>query len=115
MTTLQQARAAANDGIARAANHAGSQFIRTATAFIRLYAMKHKEFGGEVVVDAWNEAGFVRPSSDKAWGMAFRLAQKEGAIRRDPTRCVIRKKGHCSPGPLWVSLVYVPVQLELVA
>jgi len=115
MTALQQARTAANEGIALAANNAGSQFIRTATAFIRLYAMKHKEFGGEEVVDSWNEAGFIRPPSDKAWGMAFRMARKEGAIRRDPIRCVTRKKGHCSPGPLWVSCVYVPKQLELVA
>ncbi len=103
---IQQARAEANIGIKRAAYRAGPQFVRTAAAFIGLYAMKHREFGGEDVVDAYKEAGFDNPPDDRAWGAAFRLAAKEGAIRRDPVRCVVRRKGHCSPGPLWISLTY---------
>lgn len=109
MQTLESARTARDAGIEQAVSHADRKVAKwsdTAFAFLELYAMQHAEFSGEDVSDAYEMAGYVSPPDFRAWGGVMKRGATHGVIERHPSKFAIRRKGHCSPGPWWVSKTF---------
>ena len=107
MTTLLEARAAANEGMARATAHADEDipgWSDAALAYIHSYALSHDRFTGWMVTHTAGLTGSVPVKSGKCWGILFVKAQKLGWVKKDgyaqdPNR-------HMNPCPVYRSLVY---------
>ncbi|MES2347019.1 MAG: hypothetical protein V4641_05545 [Pseudomonadota bacterium] len=106
--SVAAARAATNEGIARAVDHADrvdAQWSLTAYTFLATYARTHTSFTAEDVRLAAGDQ-LSAPPDQRAWGAVMRKAVSAQVIRgigfvtaRDPKvhRCNVR---------LWQSLVY---------
>lgn len=106
-TTLDFARAARDDGMQRAIDHAESDapgWSDVAFQFLRNYARTHEHFISEDVSDASRDWGMVQPPTDRAWGQIYRRAIKEGIIKQDGAGRSRRR--HASICPRWMSLIY---------
>lgn len=104
------AAAKRDDGIQRAAEHAGEEWTERAVEQVRRYA-EHRstfyvpygsapEFLAEYVRD-WSEFwGFDKPPDSRAWGHVMRLAAKRGYIRK--AGYLPAKSSNLSPKVAWV-------------
>lgn len=100
------ARAARDEGIKRAEDHANSDvsgWSDLALEFIKLFVQQHKEvtFTGLDIRLASIKYGLIQPENSKAWGGPINRAVRRGILKRagttqDPNR-------HCNPVPLWVA------------
>ena len=109
LPTLSQAREAGKIGMELALEKADRQSLGWSTLalnYLRLYAQSNSQFTAYMVTaTARLDADFPTPGKDKAWGMVFRLAVKEGTIK---------KSGQYFPHPLrhgsdcivWESMVW---------
>ena len=105
------ARAARDEGISRAVDHAESDspgWGELAFRYIQLYAQQHRgeRFIGRDIVLASKAYGLIQPPTDKAWGGPMQKAAKRGVLRKvgtapDPNR-------HCNPVPLWEAVDGMP-------
>ena len=75
-----------------------------ALRYFEFYCRAHLVVIVEEVVEASKRYGLVQPPSDQAWGWIVKRAKAAGMIEYDGT--APRKKGHCSPGPKWRSLIF---------
>lgn len=107
VTELARARHEAEDGMARALDHAEMDcpgWADIAFHFLHNYAMTHQYFISEDVSDASKVWGMVQPATDKAWGSVYRRAIKDGVIVKDGAG--ISRRRHASICPRWLSLVF---------
>ena len=105
---LQTAIAERDTGINRvAANnevlHKGWQIL--ATAYLRVYAHKHKEFFPYDVTRDFEKEGYQLPSDDRCWGAVFLKLARDKVIRRG-TSIGKHPKRHATAVVSWVSLIY---------
>ncbi len=101
----EKSRAAAQEGIDRAVDHAERDvpvWSEVAFAFVKLYATQHRgeKFTGYEIVRA-SKARVTAPPTDKAWGGPLQRAARAGIIRKvggvpDPN-----PERHGSMVPLW--------------
>lgn len=115
--TIEDAMRARDAGIAAAqasTERMDPGWKDVALAFIAKYAMAKRpreQFTTEDVVDAYKAGDLMPPpKGDKAWGGVIQTAQRKGFIAkvRDEdgnVKTLPRRKGHCSPGPVFVSLI----------
>lgn len=104
--SIELARAARDDGIERAVEHANADvagWSDLALAYIKFFAAQNKEmkFTGLDIRLASVKYGLIQPVNPKAWGGPVNRAVRAGVIKRvgtvpDPNR-------HCNPVPLWAS------------
>lgn len=103
------ARAQANEGMARALEHAESdvpQWGETALQWLRRYAESHQEFPGWFVTDsAALDPTFPTPADGRAWGAVWTKAQRLGIVR-DSGKQARHPHRHASRAIVWASLVY---------
>lgn len=94
-------------GIARAEDHADRVepgWPEMARAFLEEFARSHEFFISEDVSSASKDAGLPQPPTDRAWGGAYRHAQRNQIIAMDGTgRSTRRNASLC---PRWRSLVF---------
>jgi hypothetical protein len=105
------ARAARDEGMGRAADHAErvqGGWKDAAFAFLVRYAGQHARFISEEATQAAEALGYGAPTDSRAWGAIFQRAAREGVIRRDGFG--ISKRRHLSPTPMWVSCVAAGAQ-----
>ena len=92
-----------DEGMAAAVAHANQEspnWIDVAFAYLRGYALIHKEFMAEEVRAASH--GLVpEPPSKRAWGAVFMRAAKENILKRKGFRNVTNPKAHSTPATLW--------------
>lgn len=101
------ARAAADDGMRRAIEHAEAEcenWGELAYLFLEQFCRKNLSFISEDVSDASKTWGMVQPPTDRAWGQVYRRAQKSGVIVMDGTGRSRRR--HASLCPRWRSKIY---------
>lgn len=80
--------------------NAGREFQDAAQAFVLRYLATHGQASGEELTDAAKAAGIHSPTTDKAFGTAYRNLSKGKLIER--AGFTFRRKGHCCPGAtLW--------------
>lgn len=107
LPTEESARAAANDGMQRAVDHAEIEspgWVSLAYHFLTNFCLTHEYFISEDVSDASKAWGMVQPPTDKAWGQIYRRAIKAAVIVQDGAGKSRRR--HCSICPRWKSLLY---------
>lgn len=103
--SLDEARAARDEGMKRALDHAERDvpaWSAVALQFLRGYAAKHRQFTSFELRNAAREWGLSMPATDKAFGSVFVKAAKEGVIER--AGYVPHPERHASPTVLWNSL-----------
>lgn len=95
------AAAKRDDGIQRAAEHAGAEWVEDAVAFVdRSTRGTSGVFLAEDMRTAWEFQGY-RPAPDsRAWGHVMRLAAKRGYIRK--AGYLPAKSSNLSPKVAWV-------------
>jgi hypothetical protein len=101
------ARAERDAGIANAAagaEHDAPGWGDLALEWIRSYALTHASFISEECTAASVEWGLVQPANPKSWGLPFRMAARDGIIKRDGFG--VSNRRHCSPTPLWRSQLF---------
>lgn len=101
------ARAAADDGMRRAIEHAESEcenWGELAYLFLEQFCRRNLSFISEDVSGASKTWGMVQPPTDRAWGQVYRRAQKAGVIEMDGTGRSRRR--HASLCPRWRSKIY---------
>ena len=106
--SIDSARAARNEGMTRATNHADEStpgWSQAALDYLHNYALTHEVFPAWFVTAAAGLTRSVPVKSGKAWGSIFVKAKKLGWIERagfrpDPNR-------HMNPAPVWRSLIYL--------
>lgn len=101
------ARAAADDGMRRALEHAECTIKKwgdLAYLFLEQFYRRNLSFISEDVSDASKRWGLEQPPTDRAWGMVYRRAQKAGVIEMDGTGRSRRR--HASVCPKWRSKIY---------
>lgn len=107
MTTLLEARAAANEGMQIATAHADEDipgWSDMALEYIHSYALSHERFTGWHVTHTATLTNAVPQKSGKAWGALFQKAQRLKWIEKcgyaqDPNR-------NLNPCSVYRSLVY---------
>lgn len=102
------ARAARDDGMARAADHAEEVvpgWGDLALSYLKRYAESHDRFPGWFVTrEAELLQAIPAPPTLKSWGSVFTKAQRDGLIVKDGYTQDPRR--HASPIPCWRSLIY---------
>lgn len=100
------ARAARDAGMAQSLAHAervNDGWGDIALAWLTNYARVHREFAGYQFIAFLRDAGRTMPPDDRAFGAVFKRAAKAGVIER--CGYVQHPGRHCSPSPLWRSLI----------
>ncbi len=95
----QLARQRAQDGIRRAAVHAGKRWVRLAVGYVQEYAAKHETFLAEDCREFAEADGLTCPPDSRAWGGVMRRALREGIIVRAGYAPACSSNG--SPKCLW--------------
>jgi hypothetical protein len=99
---VPRAKRLRDDGISRAARHAGEQWQARAFDLFKQYALTHDVFMTEDV-RAWAHARrlIVEPPDRRAWGAVAVRAKKLGVIAFDHIAQQRDPKSHRSPGHVW--------------
>jgi len=105
VVTIGAARAARDEGMQRAVDHAeieSPDWAQHAYEWLELFVAAHAEpFISEDVSDASKlDSSFPQPPTDRAWGSIYRSAVKRGLIRLAGTGRSRRR--HASICPLWI-------------
>jgi hypothetical protein len=102
----QDVRAAADAGMAQAADHAdrvNPGWTGAAEAQLRAYASQEPTFAAEDV-RAWaHRRGLPHPPTGRAWGMVIRKARKAGVLVPAGFRTSKLGPGHAHPIQVWRS------------
>lgn len=104
MDLFDFARAARDAGMQQALDHAERKepsWGDLAYDYLVSYARKHKQFTAEDVTDSTKDTDFPQPPTDRAWGITFRKAQRQGVIKQIGTGR--RRRGHLAMCPVWGS------------
>lgn len=102
------ARAARDAGMTQALEHAervNDEWPDMAYAFLCRYARGHAEFISETLTNEAIRMGYGSPADARSWGSLFAKAARAGVIQR--IGYGVSQRRHCSPTPLWRSLVFV--------
>lgn len=105
---FEQARQLRDAGMQQAINHAeriDDEWPERAYGFLYRFALSHGEFISETLTDEAIQLGYGSPADARAWGAIFAKAARAGVIQRIGYGVSARR--HCSPTPLWRSLVFV--------
>jgi hypothetical protein len=101
------ARAAADDGMRRALQHAEAEckdWGDLAFRFLTLFCRRHHYFISEDVSAASKQYGLLQPPTDRAWGAVYRRAILAEMIVQDGAGR--SKRRHNSICPRWRSTIY---------
>lgn len=104
---MTQAWVEADSGMGRALEHAEADsptWAHVAYKFLERYCVRHQHFISENVSEASRTWGMVQPPTDRAWGMIYRRAIKNGLITQDGYARSARR--HASICPRWQSRVF---------
>lgn len=81
--TIEDAIARRDDGISRAAEHAGDRWQKLARGYLMEFLAFHRgPFVAEVAREFAEALGFDHPPDGRAWGAVFQRAAREGLIRK---------------------------------
>lgn len=103
---LFEARAARDDGIQRAADHADAvqpRWTDVAFAYFCAYARHHAEFITESARKYAEDSGLPAPPDKRAWGHVATRACRAGVVRAGGFAKAVDPKVHCNVKTLWVS------------
>ena len=103
-----QGRQLRDTGMQQAVSHAeriDDEWPDRAYAFLREFARRNAQFISENLTGEAISLGYGSPADARAWGAIFSKAARAGVIERIGYGVSVRR--HCSPTPLWRSLVFV--------
>lgn len=109
MGARTNAQELAEDGIARAVEHADSidaGWSEMAYAKLEQYAFSHFEFMTEDVRKWAHSLGLEQAPSARAWGAVALRGAREGLIVKVGYRKTQNPLAHSTPATVWQSLVY---------
>jgi len=101
------ARAAADDGMRRALEHAEAECKNwgdLAFRFLTLFCRRNLYFISEDVSAVSKKYGLLQPPTDRAWGAVYQRAARAGMMEQDGTGR--SKRRHHSICPRWRSKIY---------
>lgn len=112
MDTIAEARAARDDGIKRAVDHANAvvpSWADQAYALLRDYAMTHAGFTSEDLSAYAIGVGLPIPPDKRAWGGVVGRARRNGVV--EPAGYAASKvvQAHMRTNRVWKSLLYPTV------
>lgn len=109
---LRAARSLRDDGMRRAAEHADRlepEWTARAEAYIVEYARMHPVFSGEIVRRYAEASGLPSPPDPRAWGNAFKRAQRAAVITSAGYESSTQPQAHCRPVRIWRSRLIAPM------
>lgn len=109
MMAKPTARELADQGMARAAEHAdrvSDGWSDNAYQFLRVYAQACPEFMTEQLRVWAHDEGLPKPPDNRAWGAVVNRAVRDGIIVRDRFENIRIPPSHSRPMPVWKSRLY---------